>query len=285
MQRTRLVRYLGLTILLTMVVTAPALSGSIRLAWDPVAGADGYRIHYGNSPGNYTRTLTVGRQPQAILNGLTDCTTWYMSVQAYNQVGSSALSGEIAGWPRPEVTSVNPSTTRQGAQFTMTLNGANFASGAELVLQEQTVPEDVAGNPLVRVESSTVVECGRIQAMFTVEPTSRGVRAMEVGDFSIGYEVRNPDDVYGEALKPLEVQFDLARWDINVTGAETRDRIDGADLSWLSFSYGSREGEAYYDPDADLNGDGIVDGLDLAYLASGFGQCWSGSAWTADSCN
>jgi hypothetical protein len=285
MERTRSVRVLGLAILFGVVAASPIFAGSIRLAWDPVVGAEGYRVHYGTSPGSYTRTLTVGRQSDAVLSGLADCTTWYMSVQSYNRHGSSGLSPEISGWPRPEVSSVDPSTVRQGDQLTMTLHGANFATGAELQLQDDSVPDDVSGNALIRVDSATVLDCRRIQAVFTIEPTSRGVRAMEVGDFMIGYDVENPDSVYGVSRRNLEVEFDLSRWDINVTGSETHERIDGADLSWLSFSYGSREGEPYYDPDADLNGDGIVDGEDLAYLASGFGRCWSGSGWTAAACD
>ena len=118
----------------------------------------------------------------------------------------------------------------------------------------------------------------------TVEPMARGMRAMEIGTVGIRFQVVNPNQLFGTDRTDLEVRFDPARWDINDKDPGTRGRVDGADLSWLSYSYGSREGEPYYDPDADLSGDGLVDGEDLAILASGFGRCWNGKSWTENSC-
>lgn len=286
MGRWRLRRFLVSALLVSsFACLSPALTGTIQLQWDPVPEALGYRVFYGPGPGNYTRSVAAGPHPRTVLYDLPDCTTWYVAVKAYNWAGLSAqYSNEVAGWPRPTIVSITPSSADQGASFVLNVQGTNFQPGARLLLGGSAMPTDIAGESLVRVESSGTVSCDELQALIRVEPSAPGVRAMEVGTFAFDYEVRNPDRVYGAAPLDFEVLFEFSRWDINRSDAATRDRIDGADLSWLAYAYGSREGEPYYEPDADLNGDGIVDGADLAYLAYGFGRCWSGTEWTEEAC-
>lgn len=285
MQLSRWMRLVALAVVSSVLPALPLLAGEIQVAWDSVPGALGYRVYYGSEPGVYSQSVTVGSQPAAVVDGLADCTTWYLAVKAYNSYGESpGFSNEVAGWPRPSIQSISPSSGAQGAQFTVEFHGANYQTGASLALSEFAVPRDLNGNPLFRVESARVLSCDRIQALVSIEPASRGVRAMPVGDFLFDCEVRNPDSVFGAAGLGFEVLFDPSRWDINRTDADTMDRVDGADLSWLAYSYGSREGEPFYNPDADLSGDGMVDGEDLAYLAAGFGRCWSGTAWTEEAC-
>jgi len=285
MARLRLSRILFYALLVSIACASQTLSGTIDLQWDPVPEALGYRVFYGTEPGNYTYSVAAGPHPRAVLYDLPDCTTWYVAVKAYNWAGLSAqYSNEVVGWPRPTILSVTPSSADQGSSFVMNVFGANFQPGARLLLGGAAIPTDLADEPLIRVESSGAVSCEQMQALIRVEPSARGVRAMEVGTFLFDYEVQNPDHVYGLEQREFEVRFDFARWDINQSDAATRDRIDGADLSWLAYAYGSRQGEPYYEPDADLNGDGIVDGADLAYLAYGFGRCWSGVEWTEEAC-
>ena len=66
----------------------------------------------------------------------------------------------------------------------------------------------------------------------------------------------------------------------------TRDRVDGKDLTWLAFAFNSREGDPNFNPDADLNGDGLVSGEDLSLMtaAQRWGGCWDGSAWDVAAC-
>lgn len=285
MQLSVLARRVALGTILCTLPVSPLLSGEIHLEWDAVPNATGYTVHFGTAPGVYTDSVTVGAQPRAVIDGLTDCTTWYVAVKAYNGSGESPeFSNEVSGWPRPAIQSLTPSVAMQGTQLTVELDGANFRTGADLELGDLAVPRDIDGNPLFRVESFSVLSCDRIQALVSVEPATRGVRAMEVGDFAFEWKVRNPDSVFGEAGLAFEVQFDPSRWDINRSTGSTVDRVDGADLSWLAYSYGSLEGEPYFNPDADLDGDGIVDGEDLAFLAAGFGRCWSGTEWTEEAC-
>jgi hypothetical protein len=272
---------LGLVLLLPTSLHA----GIISLAWEPVPGATGYRVYYGTSSGQYTSVYNVGNTTHADLDVGGDCRTYYAAVKAYNSQGESAeFSNEVSGWPRPQLNGFQPSSASQGEQLTLDIIGANFQSGADLVVDMSSLPTDLEGSPLVRLADVTVLACDRIQAVLTVEPTVRGVRAMQVGAFPVGLEVRNPDTVFGSRTSQLEVLFNQERADINRSDSETEDRADGKDLAWLAYAHGSAEGGAYYNPDADLDGDGLVDGDDLAFLATHFGMCWDGSRWSVSAC-
>lgn len=266
----------GLTALLALVllVSPPtATAGTISVAWDPVPGATGYRVYQGTSSGQYAASRDVGSATSTTLTGLADCTTWFVAVKAYNAGGeSTAFSNEVSGWPRPVVTSANPAAALQGDQVSVELTGTNFRSGAVVEID----------NPDVFLESTSTLSCSRLQFLVTVEPTAANVRAAEVGRF--GVTVANPDDTFGTRADTFEVRIDPARFDVNRDNESTRDRLDGWDTVLVARFFGSQEGQATYDPDIDLNGDGWVDGEDLAYLAGVMGQCWSGAAWSVNAC-
>ncbi len=255
------------------VASLPAHAGAIHVQWDSVTGATGYRVHYGSQSGQYNQSRDVGNTTSAVIDNLADCSAWYLAVKAYNSAGESpTFSNEISGWPRPVVGASSPSAEIQGAQFTLNLSGSNFQPGATLEID----------NPNVFLDSAAVVSCNQIQVAATVEPTSEGVRPAEVGRFTL--TVTNPDDVYGERSLAFEVRVNPARFDLDHRPGPSQGRVDGRDTIWLSRLFGSQEGDASYYPDSDLNGDGWVDGLDLVYLASDFGRCWDGAAWTANAC-
>jgi hypothetical protein len=270
---------------MALLFAAPALAGEICMEWEAVEGASGYRIYYGLSAGNYSNSVDVGNVTDVDLEGFNDCTTYHLAVKAYNAAGESLqFSNEISGWSRPEISAYGPSVIAQGGQVTLNISGSNFRSGAELLYDQADIPVDAEGTPLVRFENISVLSCSQVQALMTVEPTTRGVRAMEIGDFLLDFSIRNPDTIFGSRPVSLEITFESARSDINRSDVTTTDRVDGKDLVWLAYAFGSNEGEPYYNPDADLNGDGLVDGIDLAYLAGSFGMCWNGSSWTTSAC-
>lgn len=264
---------------MALLLLAPTVeAGRIALSWRSVPGADGYRIYYGNETGEYTGSVDVGAETEGVLAGLDNCKRWHVAIKAINANGESAgYSNEIVGWPRPGIEAGASTVFRQGEQFVLELDGTNFHPHAELEFDVR----DAQGNPLVRVESMAVVSCNRIEALVSVEPGARGFRAMEVGRHALW--VRNPGNVVGG--KFFEVQFDERRIDINRTSADTTDRVDAMDLVWLAHAHGAADGESRFNADADLNGDGFVDGEDLAHLASRFGDCWDGATWSPEACD
>jgi hypothetical protein len=270
---------------LTTLLISPCIAGEICMQWSPVQGASGYRVYYGLSSGNYSHSVNVGNVTEVDLGGFSDCTTYFLAVKAYNAAGESdQYSNEITGWARPEIASMAPAAVAQGSQVTLNISGANFDSGSELRFDTANVPTDSMGNALIRLENISRISCNEFQALLTVEPTARGIRAMEIGGFEAYFSVVNPDEVFGEATENWEIIFDQFRSDINRSDSTTTDRVDGKDLVWLAHAYGSLDGEVYYNPDADLDGDGQVDGTDLAYLAASFGMCWNGSIWSNAAC-
>ncbi len=89
----------------------------LKLAWDPPATGEvnGYKIYYGTSSGNYTKTTDAGKSTQYDLSALSlmDNTVYYFIVKAYNNIGESPASNEIS-WKSSDST---PPAPPQGLHF------------------------------------------------------------------------------------------------------------------------------------------------------------------------
>jgi hypothetical protein len=252
----------------------PAAAGDIVVTWDPVAGASGYHVYYGTQSGTYTQTVTIYTTTGTI-SGLTDCQPYFVAVKAFNAAGESPqFSNELSGWSRPAITSATPTTAMQGDQIVMDVFGSNFQSGAVVDL----------GNANVVITSTSVLACNHMQILATVEPTAKNIHAAKVGKLDL--TVSNPDSVFGMKSQAFEVKLNPARFDINQDDATTKNRIDGKDTVYMARDFGLADSDPNYDPDDDFDGDGWIDGSDLAYIASNLGRCWSASAkaWSAAAC-
>lgn len=251
-----------------------ALGGTIGLSWDASSGASGYRVYYGAAENDYFPTpLYDGSDTSVTINdpALADCNTWHFAVTAYNAAGESGFSPDVASWPRPRIDSVTPASAMQGSQFTFTIDGGSFNPDSISINNENVVLENAS------------VSCNQIQILATVEPTAPGARAAEVGEFTLTIE--NQDGLTTSEVDSFEVLIDPARFDVNQSEPETVDALDGMDRVWLLRVFPSREGDATYLPDYDFDGDGWIDGSDLAYLAGDyFGACWDGASWKVSAC-
>ncbi|HZN56264.1 MAG TPA: fibronectin type III domain-containing protein [Candidatus Polarisedimenticolaceae bacterium] len=270
-------RAIGAILLIGVAVMLPAsdvAAGTISLSWDPTSGAAGYRVYYGTSSGQYTGSVT-STSTSAMLTGLQDCTTYFVAVKAYNSAGESPnFSTEMSGWARPTVNSATPNSAMQGDQVVIDINGTNFQPGAVVDFQ----------NPQIVPSSVSVLSCTHLQLLATIEPRAKRVRPAKVGRLDV--IVSNPDDVFGQKPQLFEVLMNPARFDVNQSDDVTRNRIDGKDTVYLSRQFGIDETNPNYDPDDDFDGDGWVDGRDLAYIASNLGRCWSSSSksWSLAAC-
>ncbi len=267
--------FLSLVVVAGTLVAAPGMAGSIALSWDPTPGATGYHVYYGTQPGQYNPVPLTTSSTSTTVAGLQDCTTYYLAVKAFNQAGASAeFSNELAGWSRPAITSATPSSAMQGDQIVMDVMGVNFQSGAVVELD----------NPHVNLTAITVLSCNQIQLIATVEPTAPTFRAARIGQFDV--TVSNPDSAFGLKSRAFEVLIDPYRFDINQSDATTTNRIDGKDTVFLSRLFGMSESDPNFDADDDFDGDGWIDGQDLAYIASNLGRCWSSGSrsWSLAAC-
>lgn len=269
-----------------LAAMTPALGGAIDLEWNPVTGATSYRIYYGAASGQYSASMDVGNVTQATVANLANCTTWYLAVKSLSSSGESAeFSNEVFGWPRPEI---NPAGAMQGSQGVVDVTGANFEPGASLEID----------NPNVAVQSVTVLGCNQLQAALAIDPPAAGQRAAEVGTWDV--TMTNPpdasgDSIFGTRASGFEVLIDPARQDVNRSVAFTIDRLDGLDFPMITTHFPAgqptcsccHESCPAFDFDLDINGDGWIDGEDLAFVTGAFfSSCWDVSIgdWFAAAC-
>ncbi len=92
-----------------------------------------------------------------------------------------------------------------------------------------------------------------------------GEKPAELGNGAVS--VINSDNVTGSLAAAFEVKINTNFLDINNDGI-----INGLDLAFLALHFGTQEGDNDYEPSVDFNGDGWIDGNDLATLSSYFGE-------------
>jgi hypothetical protein len=71
----------------------------IIATWGAVAGATGYKVRIGTSSGSYGAAVDVGNVTTHTFTGLTNGTTYYVIVIAYNANGDSGNSNELSAAP------------------------------------------------------------------------------------------------------------------------------------------------------------------------------------------
>ena len=163
--------------------------------------------------------MNVGNTTGTTVNSLTDCTRWYFGVSAYNGAGESGLSEVVDSWPRPSIDSATPDGAEQGDQFTLSISGLNFESGAELAID---TPHVILQNASTTCQGQC--DC-QFQAVATVLPGASGERAAQIGQYEI--TVTNPNNVSGSMSQAFEVRLDPSRQDLSKIVASTDGRIDG----------------------------------------------------------
>ncbi len=119
-----------LVLLVPLAVSANSLAGQLKFAWDPVASATGYRLHYGTSSGNYSSSIDAQNNTSVAVPGLTDGARYYFAVKAYNGTTTSGFSNEVSAVvPAPApVASFTASPTTGTAPLVVTLTDTSTGS-------------------------------------------------------------------------------------------------------------------------------------------------------------
>jgi len=253
--RSRVGRWIfgaGVTVALVLFPCAVA-AGTIKLAWDPVGDTDlaAYRVYYGTTSGLYSQSFLVGKQTTATLTNLQDCRVYYLALKAVDANGneSVAFSNEISGYSAPLPSTVGPASAKQATgNLNLMIGGANFDTQAR--------PEF---GPGVTVNSYSTVSCTEMLANITIADAARVNSAPALPRI---LTVVNQGGPLGQKSGAFTVLFDEHRADVDHSG-----EVAARDLLYWQTAFGSVTGDPAYNIDADLNGDGIVDGADLTLLA------------------
>ncbi|NOY84546.1 MAG: hypothetical protein GXO96_06965, partial [Nitrospirae bacterium] len=95
----RILLVTSVLLLLLTQHTTNIFAGEATLSWDANSEADlaGYNIHYGTSSQNYGPPITVGKVTTHTLTGLTNGTTYYFALTAYDtSTNESGFSAEVS---------------------------------------------------------------------------------------------------------------------------------------------------------------------------------------------
>ncbi|MFQ5718313.1 MAG: hypothetical protein ACE5IK_02080 [Acidobacteriota bacterium] len=297
------------TLAALLLAVASPHAGTMSVAWDPVPAPDlgGYRVFVGSAPetGDIA-VLDVGAITSVDLVGLPDCVTLFVAVKAVDLSGneSVAFSNSISGMTQPEVTSIDPSVLQQGAEMvTLHLTGASFSSlmsRSDVIFDEteirvldlnwlgcNDVEVQVAVGPFVASPGDPGYN-GDGTTVEIVDPAQQGVHAVQaVAPDGGGDRIAGSASCGAANLATcgsstvLQVDWLDRRSDADLSG-----RVDGFDLARIARANGSTRCTAadasanlcdptvqpFYDAGVDLNGDKQVDGTDLSFLSSLFGE-------------
>lgn len=250
-----MVKRIGLIVLFSIIFLSlmeNSFAGTIKLRWDPVyeSSLAGYKIYYGYESQNYTFVETVSKVTTHTLTDLNDCMTYYIAVTSYDYYGNeSEHSNEVSGWPRPVINDTSPSEAEQGDQNVLvTFSGTNFDEGSKPGFDSS----DIALN------NYYINDCGEMIADISIEESPTGKPA-KTGLYSAW--ISNSNNIKGYSPTHFEIKLKISNLDVNNDAI-----IDIFDYYELAICWGTQEGDEYYDPSVDFNGDGWIDGEDLALL-------------------
>ena len=148
--RMALIALLVITAMATTSLRAtPAAAAQAGIAWSAPTdstGVTGYKVHMGNSSGSYSEHVDVGNTTSYSAGSLSDGSTYYFAVTAYNAAGQqSAYSNEIsrsfAALPTTytitatagaggTITALNNTKVSTATSDTSTITSVTVASGA-----------------------------------------------------------------------------------------------------------------------------------------------------------
>lgn len=253
---------------LLLAGASAASAAELTVAWRPTNDdvTGGYDVEVLDDGGRVIQTIDARSATTAVVSGLADGTTYRFRVRPYDQWGNRAEqpSADIATMPAPRVDMLSR-WEPAGATATAELLGANFAPGARLIAKR-------AG---LVVTSTTVIDPGKL----TAEVSNPGGVSPVASDFLVVNPVRRADAFLAAHPELLDVNQDgavdeadadavAAAFGAPATSSRGRSQsrsAPGTGTMDAASSTGTT-GVVATRPELDVNGDGMVDGEDLAAI-------------------
>lgn len=237
----------GLAAVMMLLPGAGVLAGTLDLAWTPcdAPGLAGYRVHLGASPGRYDRVVET-QATRLLLRDLADDARVYFRVEAVSKDDARetlSLSAEMSALPAPVVTRVEAPMPAGDGLWRTTLAGRNLDPRAVVRFRD----------PSIAVRTVSAGMAGSLLVDFALRPLpgAVGLPALDAGSVL----VVNP-----APRRPAYYETEALRADVDGDG-----RLGAEDLARIEAAQGrSFQAGGPANP-ADLSGDGLVDGTDLAY--------------------
>ena len=243
--------------------TAPADAASLRLKWASNSEADlaGYRLRIGTFPGDYTRTIDVGKVNFYEVSDLDVGRLYYFAVVAYDWSNNeSENSGEVSARISNSQTAVPrvDSAVEVGSQSMYTIPGGvrtfrvagtNFQAGSSVRIGDSLN----LGGVTLQVSGYLV---GQLNLPANVPLGPRTVTVI------------NPDLATGSRSDTLEF--------IRTPDITADCIVDVMDLNALARSWNETKNDAPYAAEADLDDDGYIGPDDLTIFVKYYAKAFSG---------
>ena len=222
-------------------VAFPAAAGSLNLAWAPSPDevTAGYKLEVLTDDGRVVSTIDAKEATTAAVDHLADGQFYRFRVRPYDQWGNAGEpSAEVRTMPSPKVFGVDRFAF-VGGQATFVLSGANVAPGARVVSLR---PGMVVGSVQVLSDSAVRVAAAGPAASLAPLP----------GELVVHNPVRRSDAFVAAHPELLDVDHS--------------GTVDAQDLGIVAALFGVDSRSPRYNPDADVNGDGLIDGEDASLV-------------------
>jgi len=184
-----------------LLTQTTGVSGEIRILWDSVSGAAGYKVLYGTGSRTYNESgspldIPDPNATQAIISGLFNNTLYYITVEAYNSNNVESNN--------PNEVSAYPGTGGGGGTLTVSPSSLSVSASAGDSISQQTISVTNSGTAAfdIRAEAGSLTKNGGggsiPSSQYTLTPASASISPSGSANFNIGLSVPSaqPSGVY-----------------------------------------------------------------------------------------
>ncbi len=167
-----------------LAFTGNAVAGQVSLAWDAVANATGYKVHYGQSSASYSSDVDAANQLTYTVPGLADGARYYFAVTAYGPTGTAesgfsnqvttvvAASAPVASFTANPATGTAPLTVTLTDTSTGSITGRSWNLGDGTTATTQTVAKTYSTPGTYSVTLTATGGSGSTTASQTISVTA-----------------------------------------------------------------------------------------------------------------